>query len=306
MNFKRIVSRLLVAGFAALSVSVSGQTLISDVKPLFEYPQVPDALTRVNLRSNYMILHLWDDCPLDKEPITNIESFRSTFNDYISFFVLADMEEIHQSVKDFVDKVSKNKTNLQTVLGFMETELYDLHAPYCSDDIYIIFSKYLVDNKRVDKDTKERLEIRAKMLANSRLETVMGDFPIVDAAGRSATLYSLPADYTFVFFNSDHCIDCSIYKLRLSTDIVTNKLVKSGHVSFVSVFPEELPGIDTVMKDEPAGWCTAKMKDMEDTYDMRIVPCIYLLDKDKKILEKSPNVDSILTFMARLSGSLGL
>ena len=114
-------------------------------EPLFEYPQIPDQLTKVNLRSNFMINSMWDDCKLDKETITNIESFRETFTDYISFFPLADVDEVDKSVKKFVDKVAKNEGNLNTVAGFIDTEIYNPMSQFCSDDMYLIFARHLLE-----------------------------------------------------------------------------------------------------------------------------------------------------------------
>ena len=146
-----------IACCVALALPFAG----NGAEPLFEYPQVPDQLTKVNMRSNFMINRLWDECKLDKEEITNIESFRETFTDFLSFFPLADVDEVDKAVKKFVDKVAKNEANLRTVAGFLDSEVYNPMSQFCSDDVYLIFARHLIDNKKVDDGLKNVLQENA-------------------------------------------------------------------------------------------------------------------------------------------------
>lgn len=303
MKIKTIISALVGLVVFAGSFGVQAQSGLSSVEPLFEYPKVPDQLTKVNMRSNYMVLHLWDECPLDKEDITNVESFRETFSDFVSFFVLADYDEVEKGVKKFVDKVAKNKTNLNSVLGFVDTEIFAPQSRHWSDDVYTIFAKALLDNRKVDKNVKAMLETNLQMLANSKLDTQLGNLTFVKPRDGKATLYDLTSEYVFVFFN-DGSVDDSIYKLRLNTDVATNTLIKNGNISIVSVYSGTTP--DAKLEGEPENWYVAKLDNMQQTYDMRVKPTLYILSKDKKILAKSPAVSQILGMTAQMKAALNL
>lgn len=303
MKIKTIISALVGLVVFAGSLGVQAQSGLSSVEPLFEYPKVPDQLTKVNMRSNYMVLHLWDECPLDKEDITNVESFRETFSDFVSFFVLADYDEVEKGVKKFVDKVAKNKTNLNSVLGFVDTEIFAPQSRHWSDDVYTIFAKALLDNRKVDKNVKAMLETNLQMLANSKLDTQLGNLTFVKPRDGKATLYDLTSEYVFVFFN-DGSVDDSIYKLRLNTDVATNTLIKNGNISIVSVYSGTTP--DAKLEGEPENWYVAKLDNMQQTYDMRVKPTLYILSKDKKIIVKSPAVSQILGMTAQMKAALNL
>lgn len=299
MRNKILAGLLLAAMWFAMPCDGQVQMVYDDAAPLFKYPEVPEKLTKVNMRSNFMVEHLWDDCNLEKEDITNIASFRETFNDYISFFILADLNVVEKSIDKFIDRVSKNEKNLATVIGFTNTELFSPSAQYWSDDVYAIFAKALIGNKRVDKNVKAELQRNVRIIDNSRKGLVMGDIPLVEAAGKAASLHGLKSECTILFFNVDGCVDCSIYKLRLSTDVVTNRLINAGVVSVVSVYPE---GADAASKmaSDPETWRKAIVPDLYDTYDFRIVPCVYVLDKDKRIVDKNPEITQLLLLMARV------
>ena len=304
MKIKTIISALVGLVVFAGSLGVQAQSGLSSVEPLFEYPKVPDQLTKVNMRSNYMVLHLWDECPLDKEDITNVESFRETFSDFVSFFVLADYDEVEKGVKKFVDKVAKNKTNLNSVLGFVDTEIFTPQSRHWSDDVYTIFAKAFLDNRKVDKNVKAMLETNLQMLANSKLDTQLGNLTFVNPRDGKASLDDLTSEYVFVFFNTDGSVDDSIYKLRLNTDVATNTLIKNGNISIVSVYSGTTP--DAKLEGEPENWYVAKLDNMQQTYDMRVKPTLYILSKDKKIIAKSPAVSQILGMTAQMKAALNL
>lgn len=286
-----------IACCVALALPFAGNA----AEPLFEYPQVPDQLTKVNMRSNFMINRLWDECKLDKEVITNIESFRETFTDFLSFFPLADVDEVDKAVKKFVDKVAKNEANLRTVAGFLDSEVYNPMSQFCSDDVYLIFARHLIDNKKVDDGLKNVLQENAAKINNSRINSVFGDMP-VSKGGAGAALHSLQSQYTVLIFNVDGDFDTSIYKLRLSTDVVTGRLIKNGAVNVVSIYSNRTKD----KSGDDALWYTAMVPDMERVYDLRLQPSVYLLGADKKIIAKSPAIEQVLSLMAQLGNSLGV
>lgn len=286
-----------IACCVALALPFAG----NGAEPLFEYPQVPDQLTKVNMRSNFMINRLWDECKLDKEEITNIESFRETFTDFLSFFPLADVDEVDKAVKKFVDKVAKNEANLRTVAGFLDSEVYNPMSQFCSDDVYLIFARHLIDNKKVDDGLKNVLQENAAKINNSRINSVFCDMP-VSKGGAGVALHSLQSQYTVLIFNVDGDFDTSIYKLRLSTDVVTGRLIKNGVVNVVSIYSNRTKD----KSGDDALWYTAMVPDMERVYDLRLQPSVYLLGADKKIIAKSPAIEQVLSLMAQLGNSLGV
>ena len=141
------------------------------------------------------------------------------------------------------------------------------------------------------------------MLANSKLDTQLGNLTFVNSRDGKATLYDLTSEYVFVFFN-DGSVDDSIYKLRLNTDVATNTLIKNGNISIVSVYSGTTP--DAKLEGEPENWYVAKLDNMQQTYDMRVKPTLYILSKDKKIIAKSPAVSQILGMTAQMKAALNL
>ncbi len=276
-----------------------------EVKPLFPYPEIPETVKQVNMRANFMVEHLWEVCDLEKNTIDNVDSFRETFTDYISFFVLADVEKVDESVKNFVKRVSKNSQNLNNVKNFVDTEVYHPNSRYYSDDIYILFARNFMESKKVSKEAKRIYEENIQRLTSSKISSVFGDIQ-VNRDGKKTNLHSLDSEFTILFFNVENCEDCSIYKIRMSADIATNRLIDNGIINIVSVYDMEDAEADADIAKESKNWYTAKVEDMNGKYDMRLLPCVYILGKDKKIIAKSPNIIDLLNLMAQTANAKGV
>ena len=201
---------------------------------LFEYPSVPDKLTKPAMRANFMVEHLWDKCDLEKTAVTDLAAFHNTFTDYLSFFALADKAVVEKSIKKYVERVAKNPTNLNLTVGMLHSDVLNLRSQYCSDEVYTMFADNIAAAKKVDKALKAKLQAQAAVLANSAVGATVADFPLRQSPAGAASLYGLTAGTTILFFNSDGCIDCSIYKVRLSASIAASSLIKGGGICALS------------------------------------------------------------------------
>lgn len=300
MTAKKILLSIALAA-TALSFAASAQE--TTVKPLFDYPQVPDKLTKANMRANFMVEHLWDKCDLEKTTITDVEAFHETFTDYLSFFALADKTSVDKSIKKYVERVAKNQNNLNMTVGMLQQEVLNIHSQYCSDEVYGMFVAYLSENKKVPEKLKEVLNANVAILNNSKEGAQIADLRLAKSPSGATSLYSLSPAYTVLFLNTDGCTDCSIYKVRLSADLNTNRLIEAGKISVVSVYSDSLPDLDTRLAAEPQNWSVATAPNIEGTFDMRIRPSVYVLDAEKKIVSKFVSVDNMLSLMAAIANS---
>ena len=298
---KILLNITLLVSLLASAVYCNAQ----EVKPLFPYPEIPENVKDVNMRANFMVEHLWEVCGLEKNSISNVESFRETFTDYISFFVLSDVEVVESSVKSFVKRVSKNSENLKNVMDFVDTEVFQPQSRYYSDDIYILFAQNFMDSKKVSKEDRKNYEQNIVRLSSSKVSSVFGDLQI-QKAGQKSNLHSLDSEFTILFFNVENCVDCSIYKIRMSADIATNHLIDNGIINIVSIYDTDDAEADADIAKETKNWYTAKVEGMTDKYDMRMLPCVYILGKDKKIIAKSPNIIDLLNLMAQTANAKGV
>ncbi len=282
---------------AVVLVSLSAMTMVAaEAKsPLFEYPSVPDKLTKPEMRANYMVEHLWDKCDLEKTQVTDLEAFHDAFTDYLSFFAIADKSVVEKSIKKYVERVVKNPANLNLTVGLLQSEVYNLSGQYCSDEVYGFFVSNIVAAKKAPKDLKDWLQRNANTLSGSAIGAQVADFPLRQSASNAASLYGLTSETTLLFFNVPDNIDCKIWKVRLNASLSAGELIKINNLKIVSVYSVDNAEMDNLLASEPEGWEVANLPDSADKFDQRLRPTIYLLDKDKKITAKFVGIDDLLT-----------
>lgn len=286
--------------FVMLSM-VPALAVCQNATRLMEYPEVPDRLTKPNLRADYMIEHLWDNVDLEKTAIADRQAFVDAFTDYLSMFAVADVPEVEKAVAKFVNRIQKNSSNLQLLQDALEVLVYDPRSQYCSDDVYQIFGVELAKCKAVDAQRRRVIEQRVSALKSSRKGATVGGLTL-RSGDRQVSIEDLTSDCIILIVNVEGNFDTNFLKIRLGADLATQRLVENGAVSIISVYDKSM---SSRSGDEP-NWYVAEVSNVDGLFDTRIVPAVYVLDKARKIVTKFPTDEQLLTIMARLANTMGV
>ena len=286
--------------FVMLSM-VPALVVCQNATRLMEYPEVPDRLTKPNLRADYMIEHLWDNVDLEKTAIADRQAFVDAFTDYLSMFAVADVPEVEKAVAKFVNRIQKNSSNLQLLQDALEVLVYDPRSQYCSDDVYQIFGAELAKCKAVDAQRRRVIEQRVSALKNSRKGATVGGLTL-RSGDRQVSIEDLTSDCIILIVNVEGNFDTNFLKIRLGADLATQRLVENGAVSIISVYDKSM---SSRSGDEP-NWYVAEVSNVDGLFDTRVVPAVYVLDKARKIVTKFPTDEQLLTIMARLANTMGV
>ena len=91
---------------------------------------------------------------------------------------------------------------------------------------------------------------------------------------------------------SDNSSGSSIERMRLSTDIAFGKAVESGQIEVINIIVGDVPKKwDADSQSYSSTWLVGASKDVADKIDLRIMPCIYVLDQNFKVIAKNRTVD---------------
>ena len=104
----------------------------------------------------------------------------------------------------------------------------------------------------------------------------------------------LKAPFVLLYINDPECDDCSLTTLRLSVSQSLLKEVREGRLVILSVYPdgETDEWLGSVEK-YPKEWVVASMENGDRYFDLRIMPALYLLDKDKKIILRNTSLEEV-------------
>lgn len=295
--FKEVLSilgvLLLSVSFTAGAQDDANGEAVQGQQRLFEYPVVPDTIVTLENRSNYLIQHFWENYDFSM-PIKDERVFEATFRDYVDIFKYAHKTIVFSSIKDMMRRAQSNSSNFLKIAEIAERSLYAPGAVYWSDEVYIPFLESVLDNSMIDKSEKERYKYQLELLKNNLLGHKAQDFELRLVDGSKKKLSEIDGKLIFLFFNDAECDDCSIARLRLSTDVTLNGLIDAGEVVVVCVYMGKYSDEwANKAKGDSDKWIIGANDDVAEKYDLRIQPSVYILDQNKVILDKNINVEGI-------------
>lgn len=305
------VATLIVCGSC---MSVFGQTELTDtttvsvdnysaaeeqgdmllvLPPLFEYPVAPEDLEWTE-RSNWLVEHFWDDFDFKQKSVGQSQLVHA-FNTYVVPLHMADRAVAIKGVKELLKKLQKNPSLLYQFTSAAERTIYTPQtAELMIDEVYVEFLKALVANKKIPALRKVRYEAQLKSLKNSMLGNPLPDFLFTDRHGNPSK-YTAAGVPTIIEFGDFDCSDCRIARLRLETDEELQQLVDAGKARIMFISPDADSADNATwvasIKSYPQSWIVGKADGLDDVLDLRVVPCIYIIDSKGNIVTKSANTD---------------
>lgn len=284
------ITALVMTYFAAASQDLAQQ----QPGTLFAYPVAPDTCSTLESRCNYIITHFWDNFDISK-PITDDVAFETTFRDFVDFFRYGHRNVVLSSVRDFVNKAQSNSANLKKVGEVAERALYGKDAEYWSDEVYVAFIRPLAAAKSLPKELRNYYGQQLSQINAVQVGAQL-DLEYTDLDGAKHRLSELPEGQTYVLLFIDDSTDSMIGRLRLSTDVALNALLEQGNTTLVCLC------INKYSDDwarAAAGyannWIIGCNAELVNNLDLRVMPCLYILDGERKIVSKSLSVEGLMS-----------
>lgn len=293
------MKKILISVIVIVSAIMSLKAQEADT--MFPYPNIPDNLTTLEDRSNYLISHFWDRCNM-KSAFSAKDKLRQAFIDYINVAPYAHLDTVNASVDDLIEKVKKaDQKNLLPLAQMAQDALFGDSAQFWSDDLYLPFAKAVVDSKKIHKSHKARFQYHVQILTHSKQGSIAYPLEFTDINGQEQSLKDISAPCIVLFFNEVDCDDCMIARARLSVDMNAKQAIQNGKLKIVSINPCEA---DDEWKENASSysnqWIKGATPEVDNYFDMRKTPCIYILDKDRTILAKNIDIDTLLNIISRL------
>ena len=293
MIMKRIV--LLIKSLLLTCIIAAAQGQLAEQQPgaLFAYPVAPDTCSSLENRCNYIITHFWENYDISR-PIADDAAFEKTFRDFVDFFRFGHRNVVMTAVRDLVNKAQSNTANLQKLGEVAERALYGPEAEFWSDEVYVSFIKPLAANKQLPKAVRDHYAAQLTRI-NSVQVGVPLDFEYVGLDGLKHRLSELDGK-TFILLFVDDGAESSIGRVRLGTNVALNALLDSGEVTLVCL------SLNKYSEDwaRAAGgygsnWVVGCGGNLAEALDLRVLPCCYILDEERVVLNKTQSVEGVLS-----------
>ena len=290
---------IIAISIVSATFSLSAQ---EQVTTYFPYPEVPESLTTLSDRSDYLISHFWDKCNI-AAAFQKKDKMSQSFRDFISFMPYASATVVNDAVTRLIKSVKKPDELLK--LGEMaEDALYGENASYWSDEIYLPFAKAVASHKKIPKVSRERFARQVKCIEGSSEGRPCPDTSVVLADGSKSSVKSLlsPTAVNILFFNNPDCDDCAMVRLNFETNLVVSQLITDRKIRLISLSPAEADDDwRKAIRAYSSDWTAAASLSLDDDFDLRITPCFYIVDNQGVIVAKNWNLPQTLNYAKQLA-----
>lgn len=284
---------LIVCAFVGFCALLKAQD--ASVAP-YQLPDIPDSLTTPDVRSEYLITHYWDNFEVENRAYLDAPLVvEQAFVDFMSIMRLTSRDCTMNSIDRLLERASSDGDILLMYADIADKYLYSGQGPFVSEEAYLPFVNAVIESKKVDKLRKLRYEYQYDVLTKNQLGMKMTDFEYkLPGEKKMYRLKKLKSPFILVYINDPDCDDCSLTTLRLSVSQALLKEIREGRLTILSVYPdgeteEWLAGVG----EYPKEWIVASMENGDHYFDLRIMPAMYLLDKDKKIILRNTSLEEV-------------
>lgn len=293
MKVKRLILCLL---------AMIGINLASKADTYFPYPIVPDSISSLQGRCDYLARHFWDFCDL-KKAFSSRQKVADEFAVYISILRNASADSAINSVTRFTKQLEKQPKELVFIAECAENLLYGDSAEMWIDALYLPFAEAVANNKKVEKTDRARFANQATALGNSMIRKPMASIDFTSREGQKRKLVTDSAQMTVIYFNNPTATDSNMARLRLDADIALNTLINKGLAKVVTISvcaPDD--AWKSAVSAWPAGWTVGAQPEAENLVDLRSgTPDFYILDAKGNIRFKHITLDQVLDIARQMN-----
>lgn len=283
--------------------SIAGSTVVAQQQTdtYFPYPIVPDSISTLQARTDYLLEHFWDFCDF-KKAFSSRQKMAGAFKDYLSFMPHASAKQAHRSVSRLLKSLEKQPDDLLFLARKAEEYIHSDTAEIYSDELYLPFAVAVSSNKRIDKAVREQFTHQARILSGSQTGMPAPAFNFTDRSGAASVfLPDSTAEVTILFFNDPDCMDCTVARSRLNADIRASNFIKDGVMRVVAITPGEPDENWKQMAESyPESWIVGAAPDVDEIYDIPTTPTFYVIDDEHKIALKRIDINTLLNLISRL------
>lgn len=263
----------------------------SSLPPFYFKLPLPPADLDAEGRQAFLRDHFWDNFPFaDSTLLTRLDTLELK-NFYVAYVGQVLSPTDTAAMRLMMQQADASKPMLEKFHRLAEEFLYDPNSPVRNDELYIPVLEQVVASPHYDEYEKLAPAYELELVRQNRVGHRANNFRYTLADGTSGTLYTLRATYTLLFISNPGCPMCRAIREQISESPYLSELIERGELKVLMLYPDEdLTEWHAHRAEIPASWINAYDKGMQlqrnRLYDMKAIPSLYLLDRNKYVLLK--------------------
>ena len=314
------IRNLIICASFLLMAGCSGNRKAEQFKAL-PFPDVvpPAMMEDVNSRMEYMTVRWWDgitdpsrDYPCDSLLVSGVsrDAVEQKFSNWVNILGMVDLSVAGKSLTRLYDRAAaceKKDTSsnvFETFTDLVIKYLYDPNSPMRNEDHYAYYAARLASSDLIDEVMRKKYDREVRLASLNKVGTKAADFKFADSRGRMFTLYGIKSELTLLFFSNPGCTACKGIIDVLNDDPTISSLISNGTMQVLNIYiDEDLEAWRSYMPIYPQNWYNGFDPDLtirgEHLYNVRAIPSLYLLDREKTVILKDAPEPRVFEWLSR-------
>lgn len=262
---------------------------------LFALPEIPNTLTVPGERASFLAEHYWDR--FNPELLRTAEDSLTVEQAYVDFLTI--IPEVEKTVADkavynLLEKSRITKEAYEFVLELATKYLYEADSPMENEEMLLPYLQYAADSARADDYIRMRADFLLERVQKNRPGAKASDFQYITRDNKKGNLWSVNAEKLLLIFYDPECQHCMEIISQIMRDSDISDRQNNGKLRILAIYTEGNENVWEANKNRlPANWIVGK--DISgivenELYDLKAMPTLYLLDKDKQVLIKDLDI----------------
>ena len=315
MKGRLLISLTLLAALLPAGCRRAAQTPAAPQLRSFPYPEIPAVYVDPAERQEWFLDHFWDpffagDGPCDTAAVLGVprREVEAQVASYVQLLQQLPLPRAQRKMQHFFSQIEQRQAADTASHVYLQLEeivsryLYDPNSPVRDEDLYLPFVSGLAVSPFTRADARPGYEYERRMCALAPVGSVAPDFRFKDLRGRIHHLHGVQARATLLFFSNPGCHACLEIIEKLQAVPGIERRIAAGDFAVVNVYiDEDLAAWRAYAPTYPRSWLCGYDPDglvrSDRIYNVRAIPSLYLLDRDKRILLKDAPVERVISWL---------
>lgn len=292
MMKKRLL--LLGCGLAGLMLFFScGTSTDAPGRKTFKQAEVPAVYTEPRLRAEYLAMHYWDHFDFADTAFVGSAAniTEQAIIDFFSIFPYTSYQTSCNGIKRLLDQAQKNRAMYAFFTSKMEQILFYPNSSMRNEEYFIPVLEHMVASDSLDAYRKARPRAMLAQVQKNRPGMQAADIRYTTENGSQGSLYDLKTDFVLVFFHGLDLGDAREVSQMIDVSQPVKQMIARKKLTILSIYPDMAEEQWTeYLPQMPETWIHGYDKNLDirqrQTYVLRVLPALYLLDKEHKVVMK--------------------
>jgi peroxiredoxin len=272
-------------------------------------PEIPEVPVLANGKKDslfayyYYKAHYFDNLDLADERLLRTPIYHNRLSSYLKNMVLQHPDSLIKETDILIQKAKPNRETFKYVVWYT-TNTYETSNIMGLDEVFVfLVKKYYTkeDAYWVDDATLYKIQDRARILEPILIGKKAKNLVLTDSNNVARALYDVNAAYTLLLFWDPDCGHCK--KEVPVVKAAYDKFRSKGVMVYAVCTEVEMDKWKKFIRENNLDWINVADPQLHNNFrqdfDIQTTPQLFVLDRDKKIIAKKINAETLEKILER-------